>query len=323
MKAMTAVRSLPGVRRAWPGRHGALTFELRDESGRLRAGQVDAEGQVSLAGYASDAKLPDLSPDLAGELVVHRLHRRAVVLAGDRAIKLVRPGRAQPAAESSREFGRVCAASGLGAAEVLAHTPSRIDFSLLPGRTLHDLGEAGLGGWQRLAEVWPRLAGQSIDLPEHGWRQETEALWRWFDWAAEFEALPGLDRMRTLTVQACRALAGTTHRGVLVHRDLHDKQMLWDGEQLGLLDLDTAAIGEPELDLANLWTHVELRHMQGVFSSGFADRVLGLLDGLKGRLQASEERFAAYRHSARLRLSYVYAFRPSAAAWLPAWVEGC
>ena len=158
MKAMAAVRSLPGVRRAWPGRHGALTFELRDESGRLRAGKVDAEGQVSLAGYASDARLPGLSPDLPGELVVHRLHRRAVVLAGDRAIKLVRLGRAQPAAESSREFGRLCIASGLGAAEVLAHTPTRIDFSLLPGRTLHDLGRGG---------YW-RLAAPGRDLAEAG-----------------------------------------------------------------------------------------------------------------------------------------------------------
>ncbi|MDO4784986.1 MAG: phosphotransferase [Propionibacteriaceae bacterium] len=317
------MRSLPGVRRAWPGKNGTLTFELRDESGRLRAGLVDSAGEVHLSGYAVDSKLPDLSPELPGELVVHRLNRRAVLLGADRAVKLVRRDRAQAAAEASRKFGQLCSASGLSAAEVLSHTSTRIDFSLLPGRTLHDLGEAGLGGWQRLVETWPVLVSQQADLPEHTWQSETAVLWRWFDWAAEFGALPDLDRMRALTTRVCQMLAGTVRRSVVVHRDLHDKQLLWDGERLGLLDLDTAALGEPELDLANLWIHVELRLMQGVFDTAVADRVLGLLDDLKGRLGVREERFSAYRHSTRLRLAYVYAFRPSAATWLPAWVESC
>ena len=45
---------------------------------------------------------------------------------------------------------------------------------------------------------------------------------------------------------------------VAVHRDLHDGPLLVDGTQVGLLDPDTLALGEPELDLGNLLAHLQL-----------------------------------------------------------------
>ena len=42
-----------------------------------------------------------------------------------------------------------------------------------------------------------------------------------------------------------------------MHRDLYEEQLL-AGERIGLIDLDDAALGPPELDLGNLLGHVEL-----------------------------------------------------------------
>ena len=43
----------------------------------------------------------------------------------------------------------------------------------------------------------------------------------------------------------------------VVHRDLYEEQVL-AGERVGLIDLDDAALGPPELDVGNLLGHVEL-----------------------------------------------------------------
>jgi Ser/Thr protein kinase RdoA (MazF antagonist) len=43
-----------------------------------------------------------------------------------------------------------------------------------------------------------------------------------------------------------------------VHRDLYEDQIIV-GEHVGLIDLDDASIGPPELDLGNLLAHLELR----------------------------------------------------------------
>jgi len=43
----------------------------------------------------------------------------------------------------------------------------------------------------------------------------------------------------------------------VVHRDLYEEQVLVD-ERIGLIDLDDAALGPPELDVGNLVAHVDL-----------------------------------------------------------------
>lgn len=323
MSALEALRSLHGVRRAWPERGKTLTFELVDDSGLLRAGRIDHTGQVELAEVACDSRLPDLSPELPGRLVVHRLGRRAVLVGTDYVTKLLRPGRASRTVHSSRELAGLCAAAGLGAALVLDHSATRIEFSKLAGLTLHDLGTFGVGGWQRFVDVWPRFVTQQWVGPQHTGLDEAAVLRRWFDQVVEFDALAPLDRLRSATEETCAALAAPATRLVVAHRDLHDKQLLWDGQSLSMLDLDTACLAEPELDLANLWTHVELRHVQGSIDSATATQILALLNTLSSRLNISEERFAVYRRATRLRLAFVYAFRPSASSWLPDWTASC
>ena len=52
---------------------------------------------------------------------------------------------------------------------------------------------------------------------------------------------------------ACRAWPCPT----VVHRDLYEQQVMV-GDRVGLIDLDDAAAGPPELDLGNLFAHVHL-----------------------------------------------------------------
>jgi len=57
VKALSTVRALSGVRRAWPGRDCSITFELAAPAGKLRAGRVNREGEVWITGYASDGRV--------------------------------------------------------------------------------------------------------------------------------------------------------------------------------------------------------------------------------------------------------------------------
>ncbi|MDO5092549.1 MAG: phosphotransferase [Propionibacteriaceae bacterium] len=315
MTALETVRSLPQVRRAWPAKDRGLTFEQTDARGRLRAGAISADGVARLAEYASDPALPDLHPGTDAELVVHRLGRRAVLLGDEFASKLLRPGRAAPVAEASEQVRELTRGAGVTAARVLGYSSSRVDFQRLPGRSLHALGDAALPGWQRFVQAWPEVTARPAELPRHGPADEARVLTQWLAWAEEHQVLPDLAALRSAVEHTCRDLTSGDGPSSTIHRDLHDKQLLWDGANLGLLDCDTAACGEAALDVANLWAHVELRHLQGSLAD--PSPVLDVL----AQLPHDPRRFSAYHRTTRLRLVFVYAFRPTAARWLPTWVE--
>ncbi|MDO5534197.1 MAG: phosphotransferase [Propionibacteriaceae bacterium] len=262
------------------------------------------------------------------ELVVHRLHRRAVVRAAEGYRKVVRPGRAGAVASASGTLAEPCADAGIATAAVLGATDDTVTFATLPGRTLHELGAAGLSGWMAVAQAWPRLVRavpEGGELGVHDAAREADTLLTWVGHAERFGAFG--DRVRVLRAAAksvaAELVAGRPDAEGVVHRDLHDKQVLWAaaGDTLGLLDLDTAARGEPALDLANLNAHVDLRVRQGVWSPATADAIASALAPIAGAVGASAERLGTYERSARLRLACVYAFRPGSQAWLESWLE--
>ena len=328
-----ALARIPGLRRAWPEADGAVVFEAVDADGLLRAGRVDRAGTRRLTPYAADPDLPGLSPalaaDLGGRLVVHRLGRRAVVV-GERLVrKLVRPGRADRLCppRARRAFG----GAGLRVPEVVGRGSNHVDLELVPGRPLHELGDAGLAGWRRLARVWPdvvRGADARAALPEHTGAHEAAVLHRWLVRVRAAGALDALDaaaggrgRIERGVERACAALGEDPRPAVAAHRDLHDGQFLWDGRELSLIDLDTAAAAEAALDLGNLAAHADLARMTGRLGAAAHDRVLGLLDDVAARLPTASRRLRAYTDAARLRLALVHVFRPGAGAWLAAWTH--
>lgn len=206
-----------------------------------------------------------------------------------------------------------------------------VDLERVPGRPLHELGDAGVAGWRRLARVWPdvvRGAAARAALPEHTGAHEAAVLHRWLVRTRAAGALDALDaaaggrgRIERGVERACAALGEDPRPAVVAHRDLHDGQLLWDGRELSLIDLDTAAAAEAALDLGNLAAHVDLMRVTGRLGAAAHDRVLGLLDDVASRLPTTARRLRAYTDAARLRLALVHVFRPGAGAWLAAWTH--
>ena len=325
-----ALPRIPGLRRAWPEADGAIAFEAVDASdGLLRAGRVERTGTWRLAPYAADPDLPGLTPglaaDLGGRLVVHRPGRRAVVV-GERLVrKIVRPGRAHRLCPPQAR--RVFEGAGLRVPGLVGRGADHVDLELVPGRSLHELGDAGLAGWRRLARVWPDAVRDAAALPEHTGAHEAGVLHRWLVRARAAGALDVLDalggpgRIERSIERACAALDEDRGPAVAAHRDLHDGQLLWDGCDLSLIDLDTAATAEAALDLGNLAAHADLARVTGRLGAAAHDRVLGLLDDVAARLPTASRRLRAYTDAARLRLALVHVFRPGAGAWLAAWTH--
>lgn len=103
---------------------------------------------------------------------------------------------------------------------------------------------AMLGAWHA---AWDGLA--PAPLQPHAVSRELEILRSRVEAAstavaqAVTDALPGLAQE-----WPCRTV---------VHRDLYEEQVL-AGERVGLIDVDDAAVGPPELDVGNLAGHIEL-----------------------------------------------------------------
>jgi hypothetical protein len=144
---------------------------------------------------------------------------------------------------------------------VLLCDPARrmVALSYVPGTPLsravqaHD-GEAcaraglALGAWHAF---WSRRAPRS--MKRHTNARELEVI----DARADALAARTAERARRLA----RRLMPVWSCPTVVHRDLYEDQILV-GERVGLIDLDDAALGPPELDVGNLLAHLELRALR-------------------------------------------------------------
>lgn len=323
------------VQRAWPtsrvtaAGERMLAAEGTDAAGRVRAARLRVQwaehgwqvvGQ-RVAPPGVDAKVPDLAEAVrgGGQVVVHRWGKRAVVRRPDRFVKVVRPGAADAIADQALRGAALAERAGFAAPQVLAVGSGRVDFGVLPGTGLHELGrDCTLADWRRWwadwATRWPSLVrcGGEV-LGAHTASDEQRNLRRWTDQVATLGMLPA-----TLAApfirrvgQVCELLGeGADQELGVSHRDLHDKQVLAGDGALGLLDFDTAALAEPALDLGNLLVHVRLRVDQQQWSPAHGtvatEQVLCVADAL----EVPAERLAVYAEATRLRLACLYLFRP-------------
>lgn len=337
-------RAWPSVR-VLPTGDRMLRFEGRDRAGRLRAGWLAVPDNPSpstspekhgatLTPHAVDRKLPELAEAVrGGELVVHRLGRRAVVRHADRYVKVLRPGATAAAVSNlSRVGGEIFAAAGFATPAVLADRDGRLDLSILGGISLHEAGRSmDLGEWRVAWDAWatawvgvdPAHRSANLSLPVHTAADELAGLRSWLGHIRVFSALPRLEhRLTRLCAELAVDLAATAADPLVVsHRDLHDKQLLWDGRAIGLLDLDTLARAEAACDLANLAVHAELRALQGLWSGDHRDIVLDRVALVADALEVSPRRLAAYVAATRLRLTMLYAFRPRWAPLMGDWLD--
>jgi Ser/Thr protein kinase RdoA (MazF antagonist) len=154
-------------------------------------------------------------------------------------------------------------------------------LSEVPGRSL---GSALLEGIPGAAE----RAGAVLAAWHRGWKGAGPTALRHHTLARESDVLtrqaeraPSAIAARVLS-QLPGLLAGIRPWGrpTVVHRDLYEEQILLS-ESVGLIDLDDAALGPPELDIGNLWAHLDL----------LALRSGRVLDDARARLLAAYQAF--------------------------------
>jgi len=108
-------------------------------------------------------------------------------------------------------------------------------------------------------------------------------------------------------------------RPSLVHRDFYDKQILVTPARIGLLDLDTVCLGDPEIDVANFCAHLRLRSLQKYSSCAsavpLAAAFLAAYAACQPRTDVSRVRW--YLASTLLRLACLYSLRPAWRALAP------
>lgn len=97
----------------------------------------------------------------------------------------------------------------------------------------------------------------------------------------------------------------------LIHGDFYDKQILFDGRRITILDTDNLVAGDPAQDLGNFAAHVRLRQLQapGQYKNLAAARHAFL--AAYGAANGSVARRAIWwRRATTLRLAALYALRP-------------
>ena len=190
-------------------------------------------------------------------------------------------------------------------------------FGARPGTALDRLipGPAAVRGVATAGETLAEVHAAGVTLPEtHSRRREVETLDRWLRCATR--ACPEMaGRLATARRRLARFGGGSTLADpVPSHRDFHPGQMLLAPERATVLDLDTAAMAEPELDAGNFLAHLDLFELDRrsvpcaelgeVFRSAYERRAGRRLD---------THRLLWYRAGAVLRLACVYRFRPRGA----------
>lgn len=330
------------IRRAWPLGDGSLILEgCEGSSGRIRAGRIDPDGRASMVPFREDGALPGLGSEaLMGDLLVHRLKRRAVVRSGGLYRKFIAKGRAAAVADAHLAAAARLTESGFQAPDVVASDENSVTLTAVPGVSLHDLGR-GLSvvgpapvvgeygnctslnawnhAWKLWADRWPQFVGalettgSVLSVRTHSARDEVRTVERWVELAIAFDALAvPSDRLHRMTSAAAKFLLAGTSPKRPAHRDLHDKQILVDSDSgaVGIIDCDTLAVAEPALDLANLAVHLDFRVAQGLLTDGAAALGKQHIRRAAGTLQIPDTRFEAYAFATALRLACIYAFRP-------------
>lgn len=345
MKSLQLDHAELSLRRAWPDREGRLTLEYLAEDGEIVAaktfgrsndeksalhataqelqrrrgpgtvGLVPELGMLLLHGGADQRlrSLARLLEDERAQLLTHRAERRAVIRRLNNHTSVYEKVVPKSKVEMQVWRAGALAKAPIRVPRLLAarHEEGLTVWSTLPGRPLGEVIEEDPADVGRQVGEMIRAFHDfvpPVDLPVHGPGDEVKVVEEWLQRLASHLGTPALSHC---LADLANDLGGPTTDLALIHRDLHDGQILIDDTgEVGLLDLDTLSFGEPALDLANLLVHFELGVLFGSWSASVAR---GCADALLDGYAPTEEtmrRIVPYAAAARLRLVCVYAFRP-------------
>lgn len=324
------------VARAWPDKTaGEYILEVRAAGQPGVRAALLRSGRFELIAPSGDRQLPALAEVAPlGEVVVHRAHRRAVVRAGDRYIKVFRSDHAAEASARHVRMSTILDPENFRVPELLAFIPDGFAIAALAGRSLFELGmdpdvsdPAVEAAWRNWSDAWVRQHARAVArgpgtameaLPPRPAAVQVAILQRMVDrWLLHAREIPAA-RVQRETVQAAaldvsrRLLDAAPDPLVFSHGDLHDKQIFAGaaGGPVGLLDFDEAGRAEAAADIANLAVHLELRRRQGRLTAQRYRAAHGHVIAAARELHVAPTRFAAYADATRLRLACLYAFRP-------------
>lgn len=311
---MSDTISLPPVLAGWWNAYPhQRAWTLRDRSGSWGA-FAPRTGEIRDVSPAEDAELPGLRTALhRGQLLGYRVGRRAVVATKDSYLKVLRPKRSQRVtsihewitdAQPTLIFPRI-----LGADEGV------IELAEVSGRSLHqqmrhstrDLATTvehvsrGIAALHRTPAP-TSLPVRKLDDPES-----------WLNTVAIVE--PHAAAALRCALQALPTLQAVPT--VVVHGDLHDKNVMISGESVGLIDLDGVGLGTPEDDIANLAVHLELRGLQAgcpLVGRALSDRLVSTYERER---PLDAMRLDAVKRHTWFRLACIYHFRTASRPLVP------
>ncbi|PDV97323.1 aminoglycoside phosphotransferase family protein [Candidatus Chloroploca asiatica] len=279
-------------------------------------------GRISLHLHGADRRLVGLAALVrqpGARLFVHQPERRAVVRLVEAECpvfaRVVRPARTANLAAIGE------AVANLRPRHFVTPRLLSVDeangvmcWQALPGVALHQLAggvalEAGAHAAGRALREWHATPPPTAVQP-HCPDDEWQMLERWLALTATY--MPALAaQIAPLADRVADALTATCGPMTMIHRDFYDKQILvHNHNQIGLLDFDTIASGEPALDLANVLVHLELRAYQGLLSPTHARHAQAALLTGYAPDAATRARLTAYANATRLRLACIYSLRP-------------
>ncbi len=223
--------------------------------------------------------------------------------------------RARRNAEAFRSRGPLRVARLLG----YSNTHRLLAFEWLPGRMLSECNEAPGVDWRAIVDTGAALA-ELHTQPTDGlesWTRNDEKTY-FFSLAREIEFLrPGLaDRARALAYRLAAWLDGAPPVQLPVHGDFSDAQVLVDGREASIVDLDSACRGDPADDLGSLAAQWEIHALTGKLSRSHAETMEdALMNGYRrSSIRSPMERLAPYKASGLLR-RVRFAFRARRADW--------
>jgi hypothetical protein len=112
-----------------------------------------------------------------------------------------------------------------------------------------------------------------------------------------------LDRLRRRVARLPRG------RRCTVHRDYYDAQLLRTADGWGVLDLDTAALGHPEIDVGNYLAHLAWASLRRTGHAGHAPAAGAFLDACGGLARLDLRLLQFYLSTSLLRIGLIHSLR--------------
>lgn len=293
---------------AYPRATGPWTVRCGDRWGVLDPERAHAEAVEP----SEDRRLPGLAGALpAGRLLGYRAGRRAVVMTPTSFVKVVRPKRVDALVERHELFSSGDQTFSVPTV-IKATNDGRVELSTMTGLSLHQS--------IRLAPMRPLdtiglLVASLHEQPAPTWlpvrKPDDPAAWVATSRRSPTVHLAAIE-------QAARDLPTLEPRAdVVVHGDLHDKNILCDTTQRAFIDLDGLGLGSAEEDVANLSVHLELRNLQAGTGLPHGTRSRELYRSYQRARPLDLGRLAAVERHTWFRLACLYQYRTASRTLVP------